>query len=187
MSSKKEEIVATAKDLLWRVGYEAMSPRRLLEESGAGQGSLYHHFRGKKHVASIALNEIAGEMRRDFDEAAANGEDPLQWILGFLRQKRVGTLGCRLGRLANETAIDDPELRRPIADFFSHVEGAVREGLAAAVKSGRLPAKTDTRRLARAVIAVVQGGYALSRIHRDPKFIMDATAAAADMLEGLST
>jgi len=43
----KGELVKAAKKLMWERGYEAVSPRDLLEESGAGQGSLYHPLQGK--------------------------------------------------------------------------------------------------------------------------------------------
>src|SRR5258708_30470245 len=56
----KGELVKAAKKLMWERGYEAVSPRDLLEESGAGQGSLYHHFKGKMDLAS--LREVSDEM-----------------------------------------------------------------------------------------------------------------------------
>ncbi len=45
--SKRTALIEATKALLWERGYEATSPRDMLHRSGAGQGSLYHHFSGK--------------------------------------------------------------------------------------------------------------------------------------------
>ena len=69
--SKREAIVQAAKDLMWEEGYEAMSPRDVLQRSGAGQGSLYHHFRGKRDLAAQALWELNAELRAVADRSSA--------------------------------------------------------------------------------------------------------------------
>ena len=40
-------LVQSAQQLLWERGYVAMSPKAIQERSGAAQGCLYHHFKGK--------------------------------------------------------------------------------------------------------------------------------------------
>ncbi len=55
--STREHLVAAAKGLLWERGYAAMSPRAVLRASGAGQGSLYHHFAGKADLAGCVRTQ----------------------------------------------------------------------------------------------------------------------------------
>src|SRR5579871_2929263 len=43
----RDRLVESAQALLWERGYVAMSPKAVQERSGAGQGSMYHHFKGK--------------------------------------------------------------------------------------------------------------------------------------------
>ena len=38
----KEQLLESARELIWERGYEAMSPNAVIKASGAGQGSLYH-------------------------------------------------------------------------------------------------------------------------------------------------
>jgi hypothetical protein len=45
--SKRDQFVEVTKELLWEVGYEAMSPRDIQARSAARPGSLYHHFPSK--------------------------------------------------------------------------------------------------------------------------------------------
>lgn len=187
MDSKREDLVAAAKDLLWEVGYGAMSPRKILDASGAGQGSLYHHFSGKRAIAAAALAEVDVEMRAAFGRFLQADLPPLDRVRRFLTEKRDGLKGCRLGRLANETAIADDVIRRPIARFFAHVEETLAAALAEARDRGDIPKAADTGGLAVALVAVVQGGYVLSRIHRDGGHMRQACAGALAMLDAIAT
>ena len=183
MTSKRADIVAAARDLLWQVGYEAMSPRKVLAASGAGQGSLYHHFGGKKELGAAVLETIAAEMRTDFDALVAGAdEDPLAAVDRYLGRVRDGLKGCRLGRLAHESAFADPALRAPLAGYFRHVESTLADCLWTAVRQGRLAGSTDVRALAAALVATVQGGYVLSRATGDGEQIGRATDGARALL-----
>lgn len=183
MQSKRDAIIDATKALLWDVGYEAMSPKRILCESGAGQGSLYHHFDGKKHLATVALSEIQSEMNAALNEIFSPDRRPMDRINAFLSKKRDGRRGCRLGRLANETAIADPALRDPVQTHFESVERLIAEALREAKHSGIVARDADTDSLAAAIVAVVQGGYVLSRVHQDPTYIEKATRGAQALLD----
>src|SRR4030088_1587824 len=107
--SKREAIVRAAKDLIWEEGYEAMSPRDVMERSGAGQGSLYHHFRGKRDLAGQALWEANVELRPIADRSFSHYErPPLDGQPPFLNAlSRDPLKGCRVGRPAVESSIVD--------------------------------------------------------------------------------
>ena len=73
----KGELVKAAKKLMWERGYEGVSPRDLLDESGAGHGSLYHHFKGKLNLASVSARcpmKCASSRTRPWERAV------LLWI-----------------------------------------------------------------------------------------------------------
>lgn len=185
--TKREDIIEATKSLLWQHGYESMSPRMVLDASGAGQGSLYHHFKGKKGLAIAALDEIEAEMR-DSATAILTGPEPaLERIHYYLTQKRDGTKGCRLGRLATERSITDEELRAPVARYFKHVEALLATVLEEAMREGALRTDVPPARLATTLVAVVQGGFLLSRIHASGRPMKEATAGAAAMLTALET
>ncbi len=184
-SPKRQQLLDAAKALLWDMGYESMSPQRILQKSGAGQGSLYHHFDGKRALASAALNEMEAEMRTSFDQIFATRTPPLQRLRSYLTQERDGQKGCRLGRLANESAIADEALRAPLGRYFSHVQAVITQTLDEAVHGGELPSPSPTTDIAATLVAVVQGGYTLSRIHQDPVHIKRATQGALTLLDAL--
>lgn len=192
--SKREALLEAAKELLWERGYEGMSPRVVQDASGAGQGSFYHHFQGKLSLASQALWEVCSEMRLDFDEQApqiqpvprnrqpAQHARELDCAMGYLRSPRHALRGCRMGRLASERSIELAEIREPVAAYFTHVEGRLTAALEEARNQGELDAALDPGELATALIATVQGGYLLSRIHRDPVYLEKAVRGAESLL-----
>ncbi len=185
--SKREALVDTAKKLLWVSGYEAMSPRDVQSASGAGQGSMYHHFSGKLDLAAAALVEIEEEMHADFDAIFNANTPPLARIFKYLSLERIGTRGCRLGRLANEAAIAEERLRQPVARYFGHVERVIKSTLAEAIGEGVLSSDVDPGVTAHMLVAVVQGGFVLSRVHQDANYVRRATKGARLLIENLRT
>jgi TetR/AcrR family transcriptional repressor of nem operon len=59
--SKRDQVAEATKELLWEVGYEAVSPPDIQARSAAKPGSLYHHFPSKLTIAEVALGEVAAE------------------------------------------------------------------------------------------------------------------------------
>ncbi|MEH3146936.1 MAG: TetR/AcrR family transcriptional regulator [Methylobacterium frigidaeris] len=185
--SKREAIVAATKDLLWERGYEATSPRDVLDRSGAGQGSLYHHFPGKREVAAAALTEMAGEEQAVVDTLFAPGQPPLARIRAYLTRERQALRGCRLARLANEAAMEEPALRTPVAGYVGHIESCLRASLEEARGAGHLPAAVDPALMAAMLLSVVEGGYVLARVHWDEAAMRRAIDGALQMLDAVTT
>lgn len=56
----KQKLVAAMCGLLAERGFEATSPTMVLQRSGIGHGSLYHHYRGKEDLALDAIGHMRG-------------------------------------------------------------------------------------------------------------------------------
>ena len=174
----RQQLIEAAKALLWERGFEAMSPRSVLERSGAGQGSLYHHFTGKQELAEAALNETAEAFCARLDQDLPAGLAPLERVRHWLRQPREALKGCRMGRMAAELCIREPAIRRPVARYFAALNARLAGALQEAVAAGELPANLDPADLAAALGAAVQGGYVLARTANDAKAMQRATRGA---------
>lgn len=182
--STRAELIAATKDLLWERGFESMSPSAILQRSGAGQGSLYHHFRGKSDLAATALSEISAEMRADVERALSDPDRaPLDNVIAYLTATREATKGCRIGRYANESeVVSNSELLDPIRDYFTFLQESIASALAKAQAAGDFDPQSDVNDVALALVATVQGGYILSRIYGDAAYMDRATQTAAAML-----
>ena len=185
-TSTKTELREAAKRLLWADGYAAMSPRQILAESGAGHGSLYHHYTGKEALAADALAEVEAELCAWGSGLLDSDAPPLDRIRAFLLVERDGLRGCRLGRLASESdVIASDALRGPIARYLAHAERLLARAFEEAIATRMLPGTLDPSALAAAAVAVVQGGYVTSRAARDVAAIRHATCGFWAMIEAL--
>jgi AcrR family transcriptional regulator len=64
--NSRQNLIQSAQELLWERGYVGMSPKAIQERSGAGQGSMYHHFKGKGDLAAEAIQQRAGLYGENF-------------------------------------------------------------------------------------------------------------------------
>ena len=181
----KGELVKAAKKLMWERGYEAVSPRDLLEESGAGQGSLYHHFKGKLDLASVALGEVSDEMCELARETVGTDGSGLDRALRYLDVARDGLKGCRMGRFACESSIAEASLRKPVERYFRELQQILAAALRDAQADGEIAKRLDAGELALMLITVVQGGFVVSRVYRDRNAINRATEMAKSLLKSL--
>lgn len=182
-SPTRERLIESAQRLLWEVGFEAMSPRMVIEDSGVGQGSLYHHFKGKKDLALAALDRLAEDLTAKAQAClTAPDQPPLARIDAWLTMPRQALKGCRMGRLTPEHALDDGTISAPIVHYFAAVEAALTQTLIEAQSTDALSPALNPSHLAKALIATVQGGYVLSRAHMDPQALVDAISGARSLL-----
>lgn len=180
--SKRDAILRATKELLWERGFAAMSPRDVMTRSGAGQGSLYHHFSGKLDLACAALEDMAAEEKAAFEKIFDSRLPPLARIDAYLSRERDALRGCRLARLANEAAIADPKFRASVVDFLQSVESELGKTLAEAKRSGALKPEVDESALAALLLAAVEGGFVLARAFWDPEKMKRALEGARHML-----
>ncbi|MFQ5508532.1 MAG: TetR/AcrR family transcriptional regulator [Leptospirillia bacterium] len=180
------KLIKAAKALLWERGYAAVSPRDIQKKAGVGQGSFYHHFDRKADLAGAALAEVAERMKADLNQQFDRARPPLDRVRGWLDRPRDGANGCRLGRLAFDAGMGEPQVREPVAEYLIHLEGCLVEALAEALRGGDLKSGTDVEAVAEALIACVQGGYVVARAQGDPDVLQSTLNGARVLLEGVT-
>ncbi len=152
-------------------GYGATSVADILKAAGANSGSLYHFFPTKQALLVAVLEAYRDGIEPMLLAPAWEGvADPIDRIFKLLesyRQRLVNTdcfYGCPIGSLALEIHEPDPDVREMLAVNF---EGWVRHVKACLDGAAdRLPAGTDTLKLARFVLTTMEGGVMQSRTHR---------------------
>ncbi|GAA2632561.1 TetR/AcrR family transcriptional regulator [Dactylosporangium fulvum] len=172
-----DRLVESTRELLWERGYTATSPRAIQERAGAGQGSMYHHFRGKPDLAAEAIRRTAAELRTAA-EASLNGPgDAVERITAYLHRSRDVLKGCPIGRLAQDPGIvDDPVLREPLDTTFTWLRGRLAELLAEDVPA------VDAGATAATIVATLQGGYVLARAAGSTEPFEQAVAGVLGLL-----
>jgi TetR/AcrR family transcriptional regulator, transcriptional repressor for nem operon len=179
-----ERLVQSTRELLWERGYLGTSPKAIQQRAGAGQGSMYHHFRGKSDLARTAIEHTARELRTEAAHQLDGPGTAVERISKYLRRERDVLRGCPIGRLTQDPEIlADAALHRPVGETFAWL----RERLAAVLTEGRdrgeLDPTLDPVATASALLATLQGGYVLARAAADPTAFDQAIEGALALLD----
>ena len=182
MTDSRTRLLDAAEDLLWEHGVSATSPRAVLDRSGVGQGSLYHHFPTKTALAHAALDRV---VQRSLERALSELSRPgpaIEAVAAYLARPREGVRGCRVGRHASDhLVVTSEELAEPVRRYFLELHAAVRERLEEARRSGELHTG-DPEELADTVLATIQGGYVLARATGDQQHLDRAVRGLVTLL-----
>ena len=173
----------TMSELMWERGYAATSPREVREQSGVGQGSMYHHFPSKRDLALAALERNCADLLPTTEELLGRPGDPMEKLTAYLSRPLPALKGCKVGRMTQDPLVaGDPELLKPIADAFATVHDALAGVIREAIELGQLDPDLDPDRLAYLLTATIQGGYVLSIAAQDAALSMEARAGALELL-----
>ncbi len=179
----RERLVTAMSELMWERGYAATSPREVRERSGVGQGSMYHHFPGKRELALAALERNCADLLPATENLLTGPGDPMEKLTAYLTRPLPALKGCKVGRMTQDPLVArDPELLAPVAEAFAAVHRALAAVIREAVERGQLAPGLDPDRVAPLLAATVQGGYVLAIAAQDPRPFEDARAGALDLL-----
>ena len=185
MDTRERMVEATAR-LLARQGYHATGVAQVLAESEAPRGSLYFHFpQGKEQMASAAIGQLGvqleGVLRGKLD-AKPDVKAGLQSIARMFARQLEATdfqLGCPVATTALEAATESPQLAAACAQVFERWTDL----LAGRLRQER-PRIASPERVARTVLALIEGALILARARRSTEPLRDAEQAIGVLLEG---
>jgi TetR/AcrR family transcriptional repressor of lmrAB and yxaGH operons len=149
--------------LLRQRGYRATPLNELLDEAGATNGSLYHHFQGgKEELAEEAIRDAATDVETALRYALEQADDPVAAIQGWVDAQAAGLRhdprdGCAVAPTAIESASISEGLRLTTADAFASWTAALETALA------KTRPKNLARQQARAVLSAIEGALLLDR------------------------
>ena len=182
-ANSRARLVATAKDLFARQGYNGTGLNQLLADAKAPKGSFYHHFPdGKEALGAEAVTKAGAEIAALIDRAFAQGSsfrDGATRMATFVADwfERTGyAAGCPITSVLLETAPASERLTAACAavyeDWTDRVAGhAARLGVAAA---------TD---VATGLILSIEGAWIIARARRSKQPFEIAAAMASALAD----
>ncbi|MBD2900740.1 TetR/AcrR family transcriptional regulator [Actinomadura nitritigenes] len=181
-TDSRERMVRSAAYLFRERGYSGTGFRDVIAHSGAPRGSIYHHFPdGKAQLAEEAVR-YAGEFLNAGILAATEGGDAASAVdafVGWWRQVLIKSefrAGCPIVAVTVESHDDAPQLASAAAAAFDRWQDTLATGLGnAGVPDDR------AARLARLIVAAVEGATILCRAHRDVAPLDDVVAELKEM------
>lgn len=170
----KQKLVAAASALLAERGYEATSPKMILDRAGIGQGSLYHHYEGKEALALDAISHL-----RDRS-------------LAYLEGRATAAAAGRVDEAGDvpdagtDTAAVLTGIEATLDQLFTRTEGRalirlLADPTAAAIKTLSSATESWCDDLRTAILATLDGGNTT-----DPEVAEAAAAILAPEIDGLT-
>lgn len=166
-----------AAGLMSRRGYQQTSVDEVIRETGlCGKAHFYHHFRSKEELGHAVLE-------RHFERFAESGlsvlreldAPPLERLIRFVRAvvRTQAECGCAeaspCGALALEMADAHEGFRCRVQSVFERWAGEIERLLEEA--SPELGEEVEAARVARFVVATLEGALLMTRVERQPEML----------------
>jgi len=180
----RERIISAASKLFYSEGIRAVSVDAVAEKAGLTKRTLYYHFRSKDDLVAAYLEvrdqpnmalfrswfdaaegRLPAKVQAIFRKLARNASHPRWKGCGFLRTS------AELANLPGHPAI------RIGAAHKKKFEAWLREEFEQAGIGG-------AAQLARQILLLLDGSFAVVQLHRDPSYMESAGEAAASLVEG---
>ncbi len=190
----RERILAAAEPLILRQGFAGTSLDDILDAAGLTKGAFFHHFKDKSAFARALIERYA---RNDFEvldrlaaEAEAASGDPLDQTLHFLKLWEdfvVGLtepiIGCLFATYTYESLQFEPSINAFIAQNLRRWSALYEKRFEAVLARYRPARPTTARELADTIMAIIEGGFILSRNFNDPLLVIRLSRQFRQYLE----
>lgn len=181
--STRERIVAAANTLFYREGIRAVSVDAVAEEAGITKRSLYYHFKSKDDLIEAYLGyrdqPNLDAYARWFAAAEGTVAEKIAAIFGHLAKaaSHPKWKGCGFLRTSAELANlpGHPAIVRGAA-HKKRIEGWIAARLAE-------DDVVEPEAVARQIVLLLDGSFAVVMLHREPSYMLAAGAAARVLVE----
>jgi AcrR family transcriptional regulator len=176
-------------DAFWDAGFSGTSLDDLSARTGMNRPSLYAAF-GDKQALYLKTLQSYRAIRRQAMAAALGSGRPLRDTLRALYRVMVdrflmgerGARGCYLVGTATTEAVENPLVRKALADSVREVEEWFRAAFSAAKARGELGALADPRSLAMIAQAIVHTVALRARAGQPRAILEEVTDAAVELI-----
>ncbi|WP_454917702.1 TetR/AcrR family transcriptional regulator [Xanthobacter sediminis] len=182
-AATRERIVAAAGKLFHSAGIRAVSVDAVAEKAGVTKRTLYYHFRSKDDLITAYLRTrdqpALAVFQRWFAAAEGDTADKVESIFRNLAHSARDPRwkGCGFQRTSVEL-FDLPG--HPALLAGREHKKRVEDWLCTLFEDSRT--REDARRLAREIILLLDGAFAVVLLHRDPSYMESAGVAAACLI-----
>lgn len=156
---RQQEIVDAARKIISSRGIENLTVREIANALKITNGALYRHFRSKKEIISLLIEEIEKTLLFTIEEAANVSEDPLQKLeniflshLSYVEQRK----GLSFIIINEALSINDKSLRSKMLTVINRYLKMIKAILSKGIKVGKVRKDLDLTSASIAFFGMVQ-------------------------------
>lgn len=176
----KQYIIETASQLFNRNGYAGTSMSAIQEAAGLSKGCIYGNFESKEAIAEAAFDfnvsllfEGARLLKNKQDISSI---EKLYAILKFHQKNMTNpklVAGCPILNTAVEVDDNYPLLRNKVISALNSWENLLKTIMMNGITLGEIRSEIDPDYYAGIFISMIEGGIMLSKIHRNPTYLIN--------------
>ncbi len=174
MSTSKEKILESARDLFHLNGYKNTSIDDILKSTGVTKSNFYYHFKSKEELGLLILEIRIKEYEIKFltDTLGNTSISPEKRLKNYY--KKVTSFhkglncrgGCPFGNLALEMSDINENFRLRLSKFFNHwqkiIEGCIKEG----IKKKEFRDDLSSKSISQLILSHLEGTIMMVKTHR---------------------
>jgi len=156
-------VVEKAMHTFWSNGYEGTSVRKLEEEMGINQFSIYSSFGNKHNLFIEVLKKYKGHVQSSFLKVLLKSTGNLSDLNKFFKDygrsicSGASANGCLMVNTGMEVGRKDPQIGQQLSLYFDFIKNSFYELLEKAKGKGQLPESFDTIKHAEFLLGSLQG------------------------------
>jgi AcrR family transcriptional regulator len=163
----RQEILAAARQLFAKEGYESVSMRRIAQKIEYSPTTIYLYFRDKHELIEELCEETFSLLTRKIEKAVSTGADPVEKLKRGLRAYvDFGIQHPNHYRTTFLTPHDEFCEKDPRETPRARAFKFLLQGVKANVQAGRFR-ETDVNAIGQVLLSVIHGLTALQITHRD--------------------
>ena len=157
---RQKQIIDAARKLVVKHGSEHVTVRRIAEEVGVTEGAIYRHFKSKRDILSLLIQDINDTLMSDIRK---NYKGELKTIetLGDIILSHLSSIEQRRGVsfqvIAEIISLGDKKLNKQMKNAINNYLDSIKDILSEGVKKGLLRDDVDLDAVATSFLGITQG------------------------------
>jgi AcrR family transcriptional regulator len=157
---RQKQIAEAARRLIIVYGSEHITVRRIAKETGISEGAVYRHFRSKRDILLLLVQQIEADLNQDIDDSRTPSSRPLA-MLDRILQKHLSAIEQRRGIsflvIAEILSLGDRKLNGRIFEVIERYLGRIKSILSDGVRLKEIREDIDLDTTATLFFGVIQG------------------------------
>jgi TetR/AcrR family transcriptional repressor of nem operon len=182
----RQRIIVAAAPLFNKQGYVGCALKDIMEATGLEKGGIYRHFESKEELAAEAFDYawmVSSAQRRHGLEDIPNHVDQLKEYISRFVHRSIIPGGCPILNTGVDSDDGNPVLRERVQAAMRNWQKMIRTTLNNGIAAGTIRSSVDAERVARLIIATLEGGMLVSRIEKNDEALRAAMSHLDEYLE----